>query len=205
MAENTEPNNKQGVPTPAPGQESQTVAPSNTTPASGEETPKLLTQEEVDRIVADRLKREREKARKEFEAEKTEAERRAKLEEGERLKLEKAEAEKRATDAEARVLRAERKAELTGKVTNPDRVLILMGEKASDYFGEDGTANPELLLKDFPEYAPAVPTGPKPSPTAPLGGVRPPAGKTPSKDAQLAQAQKAGNVREFIRLTMKKE
>lgn len=192
--------------TQLPGQEKQPSTTETTTPPEGKSGEnKLLTQEEVDRIVADRLKREREKARKEFEAEKTEAERRAKLEEGERLKLEKQEAEKRATDAEARVLRAERKAELTGKVSNPDRVLILMGEKAADYFGEDGTANAEALLKDFPEYAPAVPTDSKPAPPAPLGGVRPPTGKTPSKDTQLAQAQKAGNVREFIRLSMKKE
>ncbi|MBF6596255.1 MAG: DUF4355 domain-containing protein [Thermaceae bacterium] len=187
--------------TPAPGQESQIT---ETTPAPGQESQnKLLTQDDVDRIVADRLKREREKARKEFEAEKTEVERRAKLEESERLKLEKDEAEKKALIAEARVLKAERKAELTGKVTNPERVLLLMGDKAGDYFGEDGAVNAETVLKDFPEYAPAAETN-KPAAT-PLPGVRPALGKPPSTETQMRDAAKKGNVRDYIRLSFKKE
>jgi len=175
--------------TQAPGEESQT---------------KLLTQEEVDRIVQSRLKRAEMKWEADYSARLEEEKKRGQMEESERLKLEKAEAERRAADADARVLRAERKAELTGKVTNPDRVLLLMGEKAADYFGEDGTVDSEAVLKDFPEYAPAAEPTPKPSPTA-LPGVRPPAGKAPSLETQQAEAAKRGNVREFIRLSFKKE
>jgi hypothetical protein len=191
-------------PTPAPGEESQAPTTSTTLPEGKSGEPKLLSQEEVDRIVAERLKREREKARREFEAEKAEAERRAKLEEGERLRLEKQEAEKRAAEAEARLIRAERKAELTGKVTNPERVLILMGDKTEEYFNDDGSVNVEAVLRDFPEYAPTAPTDSKPS-TAPLNGVRPAVGRPPNKEAQLAQAVQKGNVREFIRLSLKRE
>jgi hypothetical protein len=164
-------------PTPAPGQESQ-----ETPPTPGQEgQPKLLSQEEVDRIVAERLKREREKARKDFEAEKAEAERRAKLEEGERLRLEKAEAEKKAAEAEARLVRAERKAELAAKVTHPDRVLLLMGEKAAEYF-PDGKADLEAIYRDFPEYQP------QPDSKPPGGGVRPQTGRPlPSSLDELAR------------------
>jgi hypothetical protein len=165
--------------TPALGQESQpseSATPPEGKPGEG----KLLSQEEVDRIVQERLKREREKTRKEFEAEKAEVERRAKLEEGERLKLEKAEAEKRAAEAEARVLRAERRAELAGRVSHPERVLLLMGDQADGYF-PGGKADLEAIYRDFPEYQPG-------DPKAPGGGIRPQTGKSlPSSLDEIAK------------------
>ncbi|MFJ5716539.1 phage scaffolding protein [Neobacillus sp. NPDC093127] len=76
---------------------------------------KTFTQEELDKIVADRLAREKkkfadydEKAKKLEELEKAEADRKkSQMDEAERLKLEKEEADKKALDAEEKVKKAQ--------------------------------------------------------------------------------------------------
>ena len=112
------------------------------------------------------MRREMEKARKEAakyrtrlrekeEAEKTaqEAKRQAEMTAEERAKEAERRAETALAEAEARVQKAERRAALAGKVSNPDRVLRLMDDPES-YF--DGTEpNLDAILSDFAEYAPS--------------------------------------------------
>lgn len=125
--------------TQAPAATGATVTPPTT-------EAKSFTQADIDRIVTERL--DRANAKRETEA--AEAKRLADLSAEERVKeLERKYTELETTNA-AKLLEAQRKAALAGKVSNVDRVLALAD--AATHF--DG-GNPKLdaILKDFPEYA----------------------------------------------------
>ena len=101
--------------------------------------------------------REREKA----DEEAAEAKRQAELTLEQRVKEAEAKAQDAMTAAETRVLNAERRAALAGKVANPERVMRLMDD-VSEYF--DGSEpNVDAILAAFPEYAPNTrPVAPAP-------------------------------------------
>ena len=118
-------------------------------------------------LAPDALQRELEKARKEAakyrtrlrereEAEKAaqEAKKQAEMTAEERAKAAEKRAEEALAAAEARVLTAERKAALAGKLTNVDRVMRLMDDPEAYFDG--GTPDVDMILRDFPEYAPAA-------------------------------------------------
>jgi len=118
-------------------------------PGEGEQQPpKMLSQDEVNRIV----QREKAKAAK-AERERLETERRkADMTEAERLKIEKEEAEKRAAVAEERAVTAERRASLTGKVIDPEAAMRLLTD---DHLTEDGSIDVDALLKSYPFLTPS--------------------------------------------------
>lgn len=133
--------------TPAPAENGATTSAQTVTEQPQAETPaKTLTQAEVDKIVAARLERER----KGWETEKAEIERRAKMDEAERLKAEKADLEKQIQSERDARTSAERRAALVGKVADPAAALKLL-EPA--HIGEDGAVNVEALLKSYPFLA----------------------------------------------------
>ncbi|HEY7825025.1 MAG TPA: hypothetical protein VIG24_19450 [Acidimicrobiia bacterium] len=116
-------------------------------------------------LAPDALQRELEKARKEAakyrtrlrereEAEKAalEAKKQAEMTAEERAKAAEAKAKDALAAAEARILTAERKAALAGKLTNVDRVMRLMDDQEAYFDG--GTPDVDAIIRDFPEYAP---------------------------------------------------
>lgn len=127
-------------------------------------------QARVDAIVQERLRRDRETRaadlRKQIEAELEQRRKEAEMSELERAKAELERVRAEAEQARATALNAERRASLAGIVSNPERVLKLMGTDIANYF-VDGKPNIEAINKDFPEYRPQA-TGP--SPIQPGGG-----------------------------------
>ena len=90
--------------------------------------------------------REREEADKATQ----EAKRKAELTAEERAIAAEKKAEEALAAADARVLTAERKAALAGKVTQVDRVLRLMDDPEAYFNGS--TPDVDAILRDFPEY-----------------------------------------------------
>lgn len=127
-------------------------------------------QARVDAIVQERLRRDREaraaQMRKELEAELEAKRKEAEMSELERAKAELERVRAEAEQARATALNAERRAALAGLVSNPERVLKLMGNDVEQYFA-DGKPNSEAIIKDFPEYRPQA-AGP--TPLQPGGG-----------------------------------
>lgn len=112
------------------------------------DTPEVYrTQEQFEAAFKARLERER----KQWQLEKEEIEKRAKMDETQRLKAEKEDAEKKVQEAEARAQRAERKAALAGKVADPEAALKLLSD---DHLDEDGNVSVEALLKSYPFLKP---------------------------------------------------
>lgn len=123
------------------------------TPEQGEaKAEKTFTQAELDRIVGQRLRREREG----WESEKVETEKRAKMEESQRLAAEKSDLEKQ--------LEAERKARAktelglsladSGRFQNSKRLLILLEAEGLEGFQDpQGALDYDKISKAFPEYA----------------------------------------------------
>jgi hypothetical protein len=134
---------------------------SGTTPPAAEQsgTP---DPEAIEKIVKRRLDR----ARKQWEQERTEAEERARMSEAERLKT-----DLEAKDEELERLKAElestrRLSELVGKVRDPKAALKLLDDEHVD---DEGNVNVENLLEAYPFLAPedARPTArsaPSPAP-----------------------------------------
>ena len=120
-------------------------------------------QPDIDKIIQKRLDRERKK----WEAERDEVEKRARMDEAERLKADLADRDKRIAEAEAKAVMAERRASLTGKVADPTAALRLLDD---DHLTDDGAVNVDALLKAYPFLAP-TPTGP--TPTRGAGGSTP--------------------------------
>lgn len=118
------------------------------TPAGSGDAGKTFTQAELDAMFEERLARDR-KAR-EAEA-KTKADR-EKMDAEARAQAEKKDAEDRALAAEARALRAERKANLTGQVIDPEAAMKLLDE--TKHLDKDGNVKVAELIKDFPFLAP---------------------------------------------------
>lgn len=98
----------------------------------------------VDKIVADRLKRE--KANAKADADK-EAER-AKLAAEDRLKAEKADEVKKREEAEKRAQEAEWRADLAEHVVDAKKAIKLIDPEK--HLNEDGSVNVEAFLKDNP-------------------------------------------------------
>ena len=127
------------------------------TPTDGGKT---FTQEELDRLIQQRLQRERRKWEQQLEEER----RKAAMTEAERLKVEKEEAERRAKEAQAaanrRIIEAEAKVQAVALGIKPERVAYAL--RLADLSGVevDDNGNPdtdaikaalEAVLKDLPE------------------------------------------------------
>lgn len=125
------------------------ATPETTTPPAAPATPPAptFTQEQLEQAVTERLAAA-DKARTEKDAE---AKRLAELTAEQRAKEFEEKSKTLEADYNAKLLAAQRKAELAGKVSNPERVLKLM-DNIEQYF--DGAA-PKLdaILKDFGEYS----------------------------------------------------
>ena len=120
-------------------------------PSSEEQT---FTQADVDRILAERLARERRAAE---EKTKAEAEK-AKLATEERLKLEREEAEEARTAAEEKARVAGWRADLKGEVRDVNAALKLIDPEK--HLDADGNVNLRALLKDYDFLAPVSRTAP---------------------------------------------
>jgi hypothetical protein len=142
--------------TPAVGGNDGTTPPQaenqGTTPPEGG------NQVDIDKIVKQRLDRERRK----WEADRVEAEKRARMDEAERLKADLADRDAKIAAAEAKALAAERIAELTGKVVDPKAALRL--------WEEDDTL--DTFLKRHPYMAPTQDRQAAPAPNGPQGTPR---------------------------------
>lgn len=154
------------TPTPAASGNDGTTPPEadktgTTQPAA--ETAGKPDQAEIDKLFKARLDREKKK----WEAEKTEAEKRARMDEAERLKAEKTDLEQKVADAEAKALAAERKATLAGKVKDADYALFKVNQAPEKYLKGDAL-NVDAFLKDYPDQALGK-AGP--APTTPGGGT----------------------------------
>lgn len=165
------------MPNEAPN-ESNTAVPTpvdggnvDTTQAAADKTattpqPEGGNQPDIDKIVKARLDRERKK----WESEREEVEKRARMDEAERLKADLADRDKRIAEAEAKATAAERRASLTGKVADPAAALKLLDEEK--HLTADGTVNVDALLKSYPFLAPTQATGaPAGSTGAPTAGA----------------------------------
>lgn len=120
MNENTTNTNEQGRTTEANDPIEKNVdVPAGATPGAGQEGKKEFTQEEVNKLISDRVRRESEKWGKELERKLTEAERLAKMTADEKAEHERKQAEaalaKREADITRRELKAEAKDTLAGK------------------------------------------------------------------------------------------
>lgn len=142
------------------------AASAGTTP-----NPEGGNQVDIDKIVKQRLERERKK----WEAESEEAAKRARMDEAERLKADIADRDKRIAEAEAKATAADRRASLTGKVADPQAALRLLDDA---HVNDDGTVNIDALLTTYPFLAP-TPTGPTATRGAAGGAM--PRGKDPTK------------------------
>lgn len=157
------------------------------------ETTPTLSPEDMSREI-DKLRKEsaryRTKAKQLEEAQATaaEAKRKAELTAEERAIAAEKKAEEALATAEARVLTAERKAALAGKLTNIDRVLRLMDDPETYFDG--GTPNVDAILRDFPEYAP------KPASTVTIPGS-----KTAGGPATNPWVRETRNLTEQARIT----
>jgi hypothetical protein len=154
-----------------------------------EPTPKQLTQEDFNRALA----RERKAWEAKAEADKQIALERAKMDETERTKAELEQERQEKATALDRATRAERKAELTGKVSDVNLALKVLEAK---HFNEDGSPNLEAITTEYPSLTlqtpqPAIETK-KPAPT-PV--TNPGSGNAaPTPQAALARGDVAGYV-----------
>ena len=131
---------------------------------AGQDAPKsdvkTITQEELDRIIQQRLQRERKKWEQQIEEER----RKAAMTEAERLKAEKEEAERKAQEAQAaanrRIIQAEAKAQSLALGVRPERLeyVLRLADLSEVEVGDDGEpdvaaikAALEKVLNDLPE------------------------------------------------------
>lgn len=128
---------------------------------------RTFTAAEVERMVKDRLERDR--AAREKEAE------RAKLDAVERMRLERQEIEQERDSIRAQLEETRLKYALAPHVTDADYALFKLQQAGDKYLNKDGQVRVEALLKDFPALA-AQPT-PKagPAPTTAGGSTARPA------------------------------
>lgn len=130
-------------------------------------------QADIDKIVQKRLDRERKK----WEAERQEAEERARMSEAERLKKDLEAHAAKVKEAEQRAKLAEIRAELKGEVAD-EKVAMKLFEP-DRHLNDDGTLNLEALLSDYP-----ILSKPAPQPETPQDRPRiPPANATKSPGA----------------------
>jgi len=136
---------------------------------AGQDAPKsdvkTITQEELDRIIQQRLQRERKKWEQQIEEER----RKAAMTEAERLKAEKEEAERKAQEAQAaahrRIIQAEAKAQALALGVRPDRLeyALRLADLSEVEVGDDGEPDAaaikaalEKVLNDLPELKGAL-------------------------------------------------
>lgn len=131
---------------------------------------KTFTQEDLDRLIQQRLQRERKKWEQQLEEER----KKAAMTEAERLKAEKEEAERRAQEAQAsanqRLLQAEAKVVALELGVKADRIpyVLRLADLSDVEVGDDGNIDAkalrdavEAVLRDLPELkAVAQPPGP---------------------------------------------
>jgi Domain of unknown function (DUF4355) len=129
--------------TPATPPVTPTTPPATPTPPA----PETFTKDQVEAMVKTQLEAA-DKTRAEKDAE---AKRLAEMTAEQRAKEFEEKAKTLEADYAQKVLDAQRKAELAGKVSNVDRLLKLM-DKPETYF-DGATPKLEAILKDFPEYA----------------------------------------------------
>jgi len=159
-----------------------------TTPAPAASGATTFTQADLDRVIAERLKRER----RGWDEERKQIEERAKMAETDRVKAEKADIETKLQLAEARALRAERGVALSGRVVDIEASLRLLDDT---YLTADGSIDVELFLKRFPFLAPPA------SRTAPVGAANPDAAGKLSREQQANAALARGDMTSYIALT----
>jgi len=121
-----------------------TADSTTTTPASSGNAGSTFTQADVDRIVAERLARDR----KQQQEEARKAAAKATMDAEQRAKAEKDEAEQRATEAEQRAKLASYRADLKGEVVDVNAALKLIDDEK--HVLSDGSVNIKALLKDWP-------------------------------------------------------
>lgn len=141
---------------------------------------RTFTQQELNKIIEKRLRRER----KEWERKLEEERRRAQMSESEKLKAEKEEAEQRAKEAteraNQRIIRSEAKAIAAEIGVNPKRLdyAVKLADLAEVEVGEDGEPDRdairealEKVLKDFPELKGGSAEQTVGKPSNPVGGA----------------------------------
>lgn len=140
---------EQGTTTPSEAEQTDTTPPQaetkGTTQAAAENA---APQADIDKIVQKRLDRERKK----WEAERQEAEERARMSEAERLKKDLEAQAAKVKEAEQRAIRAERLAILKGAVVDPNAALKLLEDT---HLAEDGSVNIDALVEAYPFLKPA--------------------------------------------------
>lgn len=157
--------------TPPEGEQQPSTPPEGAqTPPEGEQQPQTFTQEDVDRIVADRLARERRKAPKPTPpAPKPEEQ---PEEDGETVSKADHEAALEAARQEAaKALQADRvldRVEILAAKTfaDPEDARLRLGARAEEFLGEDGTPNVEAIstaLGEVLEKHPHLKANPDPS------------------------------------------
>lgn len=134
--------------------------PQETNPAqdgagSGEaKAPRTFSEAQVSEIVARRVSKLRDKLREEVKSELAAEAEKAKMDAAQRAKAEADEWKAKYEQAEAARVRAERRATLAGKVTDPEYALFRAEQNPDKYLGEDGALDVDALLADYPILAP---------------------------------------------------
>lgn len=134
-------------------------------------TPEGGNQPDIDKIVKNRLDRERKK----WEAERTEAEKRARMDEAERLKADLADRDKRIAEAKAEAAKERSLRNLKGKVVDEEDAYY--AAQRLELVNEDGTIDVDALLKAKPYFA----SQPKPGAFSATGAPLPGNVKDPSR------------------------
>lgn len=146
-------------------------------------------QADIDKIVQKRLDRERKK----WEAERQEAEERARMSEAERLKKDLEAHAAKVKEAEQRAKLAEIRAELKGEVAD-EKVAMKLFEP-DRHLNDDGTLNLEALLSDYPILSKPAPQ-PEEQPVRPR--VPPANAARPTGAGDLTEADFIGKDAEWI-------
>lgn len=160
-------------------------------------TPTTFTQADIDRIVSQRLSRERKNWDSEVQTKQAEAAEAAKLSETERYQKELEKSKAQMAELTAKLERSERLQQLQGKVADPAMALKLLEQ---EHLGEDGMVDVSKLLKQYPILAPASPQPEAANPIAragiPAGNVGMATSGNPKEGA--TQALKEGNPLAYI-------
>lgn len=162
MQDTTQPEAEQTGTTPPQAENQGTTPPDSGNDGTTQPTDK--PEVDVEKVVKKRLERERKK----WEAERTQAEERARMDEAERLKAELADRDKAISEAQAQTKRERVLRTLSGKVVDPEDALAI-AERA-ELIDEDGQVDVDALLQAKPYLAPQ-PAGPTPT-TGAGGGVK---------------------------------
>ena len=160
-----EENEQQQDPTPPEAEETGTTPSEADNSETTQPEADQSGQADIDQIVKKRLARERKK----WEAERTKAEERARMDEAERLKAELQDRDEAIAEYEAQVRHERTLRTLSGKVVDPEDALAI-AERA-ELVDEDGNVDVDALLKAKPYLAPQ-----KERPNAP-SALGSPAGK----------------------------